>query len=176
MSGPETPSEADDLLRVGQLTAPLGVAGALKLFVIGDVGQLLRATRLFVEGTGWLRVRALERHGPGAAVRFVGVEGREAADLLRGRAVFARGSELPALPEGEYYYHDLIGLPVRSPAGEEIGRVRDVMDAGHQDLLVVDLSVERGGVSALVPLQAPYVEVLSGEAVVVDAPPGLLEG
>lgn len=157
---------------MGHLIAPLGVAGASRLFVIGDVGQLLSVARLFVQEAGWLRVRALTRHGPGAAVQFVGVEGREAAERLRGRAVFAGEGELPALPGGEYYYHDLIGLAVRSPAGEELGQVKDVLDAGHQDLLVV----ARGGASALVPLQAPYVEVRPGEAIIVDAPPGLLEG
>ena len=170
-NGPSPAEARGDLVRVGHLIAPLGVAGALRLFVIGDVERLLGVARLWVEGAGWLRVRSLERHGPGAALHLAGVDGREAAERLRGRQVFAHEAELSPLPEGEYYYHDLIGLAVRSPAGEALGTVTDVLDTGQQDLLVVS----RGGGSALVPLQAPYVEVRPHEAIVLDAPPGLLE-
>lgn len=167
-------------MRVGHVLGPFGVAGGVKLFVIGDPGALLSLPRLYVEGRGWLRLRGAELHGPGLTVAFVGVEGREGAERLRGAAVFAEEGELPPLPDDEFYYHELRGLPVRSPAGDTIGEVVDVQDAGAQDLLVVKHALG----SSLVPLQAPYVQIARRatgagkravpEAVVLDAPPGLL--
>ena len=57
---------------------------------------------------------------------------------------------------------------------EVLGEVSDVLDMGHQDLLVV----QHAGGEALIPLQAPYVGVQRGRAVVLgeDAPDGLIGG
>ncbi|PYE49893.1 ribosome maturation factor RimM [Deinococcus yavapaiensis] len=159
-----------DLIRVGRLLGPQGVSGGVKLFVIGSADQLLAVQRLYVDGAGWLRVKDIQQHGPGLVVFFGGVESRESAERLREKDVFASESELPALPEDEYYYHELRGMKVVTPGGETIGEVRDVQDAGAQDLLVVRHA--RG--ESFVPLQAPYVEVRRGREVVLDAPPGLL--
>lgn len=162
----------DDLIRIGKLLGPFGVGGAIKLYVIGDPARLMRLKRVQVEGLGWVKPQRIERHGPGLVLQLPGIETREAAERLQGRAVDAAEAELPPLPDGEYHYHDLIGLPVQRPSGQSLGTVKDVIDAGHQDLLVV----ETGQGDGLVPLQAPYVEVALGRAIVLDAPPGLLPG
>ena len=172
----------EHLIRIGHVLAPFGVNGAVKLFVIGSAEQLAGVPRLHVESSGWLRVRSLEFHSAGIVVSFVGVTGREAAQRLVGRAVHADENDLAPLPDDEFYYHELRGLPVLAPSGDRIGEVEDVMDTGHQDLLIV----RHAAGSAMVPLQAPYVELrrdgdsraASGRAVptaiVLDAPPGLL--
>ena len=164
-------TDPSDLIRIGHVLGPQGLTGAMRLFVIGEPEQLMGLARVQLEGLGWRRVGAVTHHGPGLLLELVGVGSREAAERLTGRAVFAHEAELPALPEGEYYYHALRGLPVLSLSGEELGEVQEVQDGGFQDLLVV----ARAGRHALVPLQAPYVEVRPGEAVVLDAPPGLLD-
>ena len=159
-----------ELIRVGHVLAPFGVQGAVKVYVIGDPAQLLDLTRVNVEKLGWVRVTGVELHGPGIVMALAGIADRNAADRLRNRGVYADEADLPALEEGSYYYHELTGLPVVAPSGVPLGEVRDVMDGGHQDLLVV--AHPRG--ESLVPLQAPYVEVVRGERIVLDAPPGLL--
>jgi 16S rRNA processing protein RimM len=139
-----------DLTRVGHLMAPQGLRGAMKLFVIGEAGQLLKLRRLYLEGLGWRRVSAMQVQGPGVTVQLGGVETREAALELRGLQVYAHDQELPGL-----------------------GEVTDVLDMGFQDVLVV----RHSGGEALVPLQAPYVQVKRGVSVVLDgAPEGLIGG
>ena len=172
MSAPIDPAPADTT-RVGHLLGPHGVAGAIKLYVIGSPPQLAKLKRLYVEGLGWTRVLKFEIHGPGPVLTLGGVSDRNAADELRGRQVYAHDKELPGLPEGEYYYHELRGLPLKNAAGQVLGEVVDVQDAGQQDLLVV--RSETGG-EGLIPLQAPYVQVRRGAAIVLteDAPDGLL--
>lgn len=165
------PEPDSQLIRIGHVLGPQGLAGTVRLYVIGDPAQLLSLPRVQLEGLGWRKLRGVQRHGPGLLLELLGVEGREAAERLTGLAVYAHEDELPPLPEDEYYYHELRGLRVETPGGEVLGEVVDVQDGGHQDLLVVG----RGGRTALVPLQAPYVVVRRGEAVVLDAPPGLLD-
>lgn len=165
---------ASDLIRVGHLLGPHGIQGAVKLYVLGRPEQLRNLKRLYVEDVGWLRLSRFEQHGAGVVLSLGGVESREAAAELRGKRVYAHDQELPPLPDGEYYYHELRSLPVRRHDGQPLGEVSDVLDMGHQDLLVVQtLSGGRG----LVPLQAPYVQVLRGRAIVLteDAPAGLLD-
>ncbi|MGY2892242.1 ribosome maturation factor RimM [Deinococcus sp. UYEF24] len=162
-----------DLTRVGHLMAPQGLRGAMKLFVIGEPEQLLKLKRLYLEGLGWRRVSAIQAQGPGVTVQLGGVETREAALDLRGLQVYAHDQELPKLDENQFYYHELRGLPVQNAGGEVLGEVADVMDMGFQDVLVV----RHSGGEALVPLQAPYVQVRRGVGVVLDgAPEGLIGG
>ena len=162
-----------DLTRVGHLMAPQGLRGAMKLFVIGDLNQLLSLKRLYLEGLGWRRVQSLQAQGLGATLQLQGVDTREAALELRGVQVYAHDAELPGLDDGQFYYHELRGLPVLGESGAVLGEVTDVMDMGFQDVLVV----RHAGGDALVPLQAPYVRVRKGLAVVLEgAPDGLIGG
>ena len=137
-----------DLIRVGHLMAPQGLKGAIKLFVVGETEQLLKLRRLYVESLGWRRIASIQAQGQGVTVQLLGTDTREAALELR-------------------------GLEVQDAAGMRLGEVQDVLDMGFQDVLVVSHS----GGSALLPLQAPYVVVKRGLAVVLDgAPEGLIGG
>lgn len=167
----------EETTRLGYFLGPHGVGGGVKLYVLGDAAQMLALPRVWVEGRGWLRVRRAEPLAPGVALHLAGVTSREGAEALRGANVYAADADLPALEEGSYYYHELRGLPVHAAGGERLGEVRDVLDAGHQDLLVV---THTGG-EGFLPLQAPYVVVQTGEAgrpasiaLTEDVPTGLL--
>lgn len=168
----------DDRTLLGHLLGPHGVQGAVKLYVLGDPGQLRRLPRVFVEGRGWLRVQRAQLLAPGVALSLAGVSTREAAEELRGLQVFAADDDLPAPEEGVYYYHELRGLVLSDEAGGVLGEVVDVHDAGYHDLLVVRHT--RG--EAFVPLQAPYVQVNltptrrpASLTLTTDAPAGLLD-
>ena len=148
----------------------------MKLYLLGDPAQVTALKRVFVEGKGWLKLRKTEPLAPGLVLHLTGVSTREAAQVLRGLNVYAADTELPALEEGHYYYHDLRGLNVLDAAGQVVGTVEDVEDAGYQDLLVV----KHAAGSSFVPLQAPYVvvELQQGKPSLVrltdEAPEGLL--
>lgn len=145
----------EDVTRIGYFLAPQGLQGGIKLFVLGQTEQLKSLKRVYVEHRGWLKIRRKDKLNPGMALYFAGVTTREIAAEFRGLNVYASDSELPALDVGEYYYHDLRGLPVSNDLGELLGEVSDVLDAGHQDLL----QVTDGEEQALIPLQAPYVKI-----------------
>ena len=52
-------------------------------------------------------------------------------------------SELPPLPEGEYYWVDLIGLEVRTESGQPLGKVDHMMETGANNVLVIKGDRER---------------------------------
>jgi 16S rRNA processing protein RimM len=88
-------------------------------------------------------------------------------------------SQLPESTDpDEFRDHELIGLSVRTSAGDAVGVVADVLHHG-QDLLVVRQDGDRDGGKAgeyLVPFVmaiVPEVDVSAG-VLVIDPPPGLL--
>lgn len=161
----------ENLTHIGTVSAPFGVKGAVKLYTIGDPHNFLALERVVLEGRGPLRVQVAEAHGPAVMYKFLGVDSREGAELLKNLKVYAYDAELPPLEDDEYYHHQLVGLPVVSPQGEDLGRVKSVIELGYGDLL----ECTKGFKTYLVPLQAPYVQIKRGEAIVLDAPEGLIE-
>ena len=144
-----------DRTRIGHLLGPHGVQGGVKLFVLGDAGQVRALKRVYVEGRGWLRLTRTDALAPGVVLHLAGVSSREDAEALRGLNVWAADTELPAPEAGVYYYHELRGLTVTGADGLNLGEVVDVVDMGHQDLLLV----RHAGGEAYLPLQAPYVDI-----------------
>ena len=82
-------------------------------------------------------------------VTLAGVDGRDAAEALKGRWVFASAGELAPTDDDEYYGYELIGCAVEGEGGAKLGVVRDIWSAGGQDLLVV---AGEGGEEHLVPM------------------------
>ena len=68
-----------------------------------------------------LRVDAARPYKKGLLVCFAGVGNRDAAEELQGRYLLRELSELEPLGEGEVFYHQLLGMKVRSVLLEHSG-------------------------------------------------------
>jgi 16S rRNA processing protein RimM len=95
----------------------------------------------------------------------------EQADALRGLKLFvARDALPPTEDEDEFYLADLIGLSIESPAGETIGKVKDVHNFGAGDLL--EVTPAGGGPTWWLPFTREAVpEVRIGEGRIVAVRP-----
>lgn len=172
-----TPPARDDLLLVGQFTVPHGIRGQLKLFAVTNRPEhLSRVKTIFVgdELTPYKLVRAAEHKAALMIVTVGGVDTREAAEALRGQDVYIRQSDAAPLEADEYFLHDLPGLRVETVAGETIGTVKEVIETGANEVLVV--TRPEGG-EALIPMIKDVVKQLdvAGGLIVVEPLPGLLE-
>ena len=101
-------------------------------------------------------------------VRFEGCEDRTTAEAYAGREVLLPRDSLPELEEGEFYAEDLLGLQVRSSAGEALGKVVEVVDAGAVPVLEVEGEGRR---RFQVPLVDTFVRSIDLEAGVVQVDP-----
>jgi 16S rRNA processing protein RimM len=107
-------------------------------------------------------------------VRFAGFPDATAAAALRGALIEIDAAALPALPEGEYYRHDLIGLRVVTAAGAPVGELVDILQTGANDVYVVRRPEQP---DALLPAIADVVlrvDLERGE-LVIEPMPGLLD-
>jgi len=175
---PEGPDARPDLVEVvvGALGRPHGIRGDVSIdlrtdeperrFVDGAVLRVEGSTRvLTVESTRWHSGRLL--------ARFEELLDRTAVEGARGLVLVTDvpADEVPE-DEGEYYDRQLVGLAVETTDGRPVGRVRDVLHPGPQDLL----EIETGAGTRLVPFVealVPEVDLAAGRVLVVDVP-GLL--
>lgn len=129
---------ADPRLVVGQVRGLHGLRGAVRVEVLtDDPTRFEPGGVLFLEGTDQ-RLTVLESgvDGPGLLVRFRERVDRASVEDLRGRYLEV-SAPAAALPEGEFYWHEVTGLLVQDTMGAELGRVVDVFRAGAGEVFVV---------------------------------------
>ncbi|MBT8397127.1 MAG: 16S rRNA processing protein RimM [Gemmatimonadetes bacterium] len=109
----------------------------------------------------------------GYLVRFEGVGTRDEAEALRGRYVLRPREELSDVGDGEFLYHQLLGLTVVTVAGEEVGEIVEVYELRPADLL----EVEGPSKTHFIPFLASTVQEVDLESgtMVIDPPAGLLD-
>jgi 16S rRNA processing protein RimM len=142
-SSRSSPTPSDRRLAVARILGPKGLAGAVRVELLTDWPErLVPGAQLWVEESGTpLRVARVESGGRVIALQLDGVTTREAAEGLAGRYLAAPAQELP---EGSYYWDDLIGLRVEEPSGRIIGELVEIFRAGGNEVYrVVGPSGER---------------------------------
>ncbi len=170
----ETP---DDLLLIGVIAGPFGIKGLVKIKAFTDQPDYLKRhlRDIFVgKKLAPYSLTHLHEHKPGVLLLTLrGVETREAVDELRGADVYIRRSDAAPLGEDEYYLHELIGLQVSTTDGLDLGKVREVIETGANEVLVV---TRPGQGDALVPLVREFITEfdIPGGRVVVRPIEGLL--
>ncbi len=78
------------------------------------------------------------------------------------------------LAENEFYYHEIIGLEVVEEDGTIIGKVKEILSPGANDVWVVQ---RKGKKDALIPYIESVVHTIDLEngQVIVEIPEGLLD-
>ena len=119
-------------VQVGRVGRPHGLDGA---FVVERGSE---------DATRYVVGKVLHVNGEPATIvltRRVG-RGRHAIRLdrqvERGATLTVPRAELPALPEGEFYAFEIIGLRVEEEGGRALGIVRDVLPGPANDNLELD--------------------------------------
>ena len=167
---------------VGRIGRPHGIRGEVVVGVRTDEPDLRFAVGASLDAgptadgnaTQVLRVAAKRWHSGQLLIAFAGISDRTAAGELTGSWLSVDSSQLPqtADPE-EFRDHELIGLSVRTSAGEAVGVVTDVLHHG-QDLLVVRRAPGQEHLVPFVKAIVPEVDVPAG-VLVIDPPAGLLD-
>ena len=84
-----------------------------------------------------------QRHGKSVILRLEGVDDRDQAAELIGTDIGADRSELPEPEDGHYYWSDLIGLSVIHRDGTDLGKVKEMLETGAHDVMVLEGEQER---------------------------------
>jgi 16S rRNA processing protein RimM len=71
-------------------------------------------------------------------LRLKEVLDRNEAEKLRGKDITIRREDAVALPAGQYYWHQVLGLTVIDASSDTVlGKVTDIVETGANDVYVV---------------------------------------
>jgi 16S rRNA processing protein RimM len=103
-------------------------------------------------------------------VRFAGIDTMNDAETLAGATLWLRERDLPPLPAGTFYRHDLVGCEVIDTHGTKIGEVTGVEGSLDRSYLVVDEHT-------LIPLVGDICVAvdITARRVTINPPDGLIE-
>ena len=176
------------MIELGKVVGVWGVKGWIKLHsytrVRTDIGDYKtwylqtfkdKKSSSIEHQTKAYEVQTCRQQGPGLVAQLANVDNRDLAELLIGSKILVSDEDLPALPEGEYYWHQLIGLVVENES-QTIGTIKSIMETGANDVLVCD-NVERGKEDILIPYTETAVLAvdLVAKTMMVDWDPSYLD-
>lgn len=166
-----------NLLLVGKVLRPHGLEGLLR------VQSYARSEASFKEASEVLlksvlgeihayKVVSANPHKNIVLVKLQGVNSLEAAEKLREAEVWVTAEAIPR-EEGEYFWHELIGLRVFQNTGEYLGDIYRIIPAGGNEIYVVG----RGKKEIYVPATYEVVKNIDLEKGIMTISPmeGLLD-
>jgi len=159
-------------LPLGRISGFRGMRGEVTVRVVsGHAERWVHVRRALVAGAP-REVTSARAYRDRLVLKLAGVDDASQAAALRGSEVSVLASDLPSLPEGEFWARHLVGLRVVEKAGPFLGLVEDVVETGGTDLLLVR---DPGGREILVPLASTIVVAVDTArgVVEVDLPDGL---
>lgn len=132
----------EGFFEIGRIVKPHGLRGRLKVrsYLVEPKKVLSRVQEVFLTREGE-RVASytLDRwrlQGDFIFMEISDVADIKAAESLIGCLVWGRRECLDALPEGEYYWCELIGMEVITEEGEPLGILSTIFPTGGNDVYV----------------------------------------
>ena len=134
-------------LDTGRIVGTHGIKGEVRIEPWSDSPEFLCAfKKLYLDekGTDFIEVKC-RPHKNITLAKIKGVETIEEAERYRGKIVYIDRADV-RLGEGVHFVQDLIGLPVRSDEGADLGALAEVLDLPQGQVYVV-----RGEREILIP-------------------------
>lgn len=132
---------------MGRIAAPYGIKGWVKVQTFSESADTLADYPEWQVGRAgnWHAVHVLNAHlhTNTLVAELEGIADRDAALALKGSEIAIPRATLPPAAENEYYWSDLIGLDVTNTQGIAFGKVKELLESGAHDVLVVSGERER---------------------------------
>ena len=126
-----------EFIIIGQVVAPRGIKGKLKVEVVTDFPQRFAPRSQIYINREPMTIASTEWHKGKAIIKLDIIDSIEEAEKLRGQAIEIHHSQLQPLPEGQYYHFQLIGLEVWTTQEELLGNITEILTAESNDNYVV---------------------------------------
>lgn len=128
-----------EFICIGKIHRAHGIRGDVVFNPMTDFPERIRRGKTIYVGDEHLplTIAHVSEKPPYLLVGFKEISDETAASQLRNRFAYVKTDELPPLPEGEYYFHQLIGLEAVDQAGSHIGVLADILETGANDVYVI---------------------------------------
>jgi 16S rRNA processing protein RimM len=169
--------EIDSCFKIGWILKPHGLKGEVTVVLDEDAPEDFSPIEsVFVEQNKRLVpyfIKSISTQGKKAFVKFEDIDSIDAALKISKHALYIPKSSRPKSVRGEFYNDEIIDFEVHDEEKGLLGKVREIMQAGPNRLLVVD----HDNKEVLIPVNGPFIASVNKtkKKVVVNLPEGFLE-
>lgn len=126
---------------IGKIVKSCGLRGRIKVVSYLESNDKLQdLDELYIgygnERKGPFKLKGIQSRGKIFFLEIEGVENLQSANALIGCHVLIPMDKLEELPEGEYYWRDMIGLKVVTEEGSILGVIEAIFPTGGNDVYV----------------------------------------
>jgi 16S rRNA processing protein RimM len=166
------------LVTIGKAIKTFGVKGEMKIEPLTDFPERFRELhRVYLVSPAGkeivCEVRSSRNAGGATYLLFAGYDTPEKAKVLNGWFLKIPEEETVPLPDGSYYWFELIGMEVVSESGEKLGAIVDIFQTGSNDVYVL----KKGGKEVYIPATKEVIRQVDKKArrMTIRVLEGLLE-
>ncbi|SDC63849.1 16S rRNA processing protein RimM [Terribacillus halophilus] len=168
------------MFNVGKVVNTHGVAGEVRVVRITDFDERFEPG----EELYWFQdenskpqkliVKTHRKHKTFDLLTFQGYTSINQVEAFKGGILKVREDQLGDLEENEFYYHEIIGCTVETVDGETLGKVKEILSPGANDVWVVQRPKQK---DLLVPYIEPVVKQIDVDSkrIVIEPMEGLLD-
>ena len=170
--------------RVARIVNTFGIRGQLKLIADTDFPEERFATgkTLYIlkdlnsQPLASVQVAKAAIHKGTWLISFVGYDNINQVEGFKGCWLAIDESEQDELEEDSYYHHQLLGLEVVTLEGKTLGKSKEILQLGSNDVFVVQRNIPKAK-DALIPFIGDVVKAVDLEAgqVKVELMEGLID-
>lgn len=158
-------------LAIGKIRRTHGIRGELVMDLLTDFPERFKVSSEVLIGAQHKPyiISSFRPTGTGALIAFKGYEDCDQAVIFRNQMVYGRLEDAPALAEGEFYQHEILGMQVVDESGKVIGAVTEIIETGANDVYVVR---DENGAEILLPaIKSVILNIEKEKKVITVRPP-----
>jgi len=135
-----SPSDEPVFVLIGKFRRPHGIRGEVRMTVLTDFPELISPGQVIYAGERYsaYTVREIRWHGGDMLVSLKELPDRTAVEIFRNVMVYMKSEDMPELPEGDYFIHQLVGMEVITDQGEKLGTLKEILITGANDVYLVE--------------------------------------
>lgn len=134
---------------VGKIVNTHGIRGEVKVIPTTDFvdERFAKGATLYLDNGQEepleLTIASARPHKGSLIVKFVGYDNINDVEKFRNHQLMVSEDDQQPLEEGSYYYHQIIGLTVKTTDGRELGKIKEILSPGANDVWVVQRPNQR---------------------------------
>lgn len=169
----------EQYITIGKIVNTHGNRGMVRVLPLTDFPERFQpGSSLMVKTDDQYRILHIEKsyaHKKFINIKFQEVTDMNGAEELKGSLIQVGQDEIRPLPDGSYYIFQILGLEVYDNQGIYLGKVKDVLETGSNDVYIVEKGP--GERPILIPaLKSVILSVdLDQQRITVSLPDGLVD-
>jgi len=165
-----------EYISIGQIVNTHGIKGEVKVYPLtDDIKRFDQVKHVYIEEGNELkvlRVASVKYLKNMVIIKFAGIDDVNSAEKLRNKYIKVHRKDTVKLPKDTYLICDLIGIEVRTESGDVLGKVKEVLRTGSNDVFVVKSEDKE----ILIPgLKSVFKKIdIENQEIIVELPEGLV--